>query len=459
MNRIMPSALHSRSLRHAPAGARAPALNPGLRITAAHTHFPGQQYTTADVRARIQPDLRAASQRLVRLGAPSIADSFGPRILERLGVHTRALAIDPGAPREFWQRQRNNNPMARAGADCYRSLMAGRAPLSADDKVIVVSNAYDTTCPNLVTHILNQLQRDAPGFVYPHQLSLLGEGCSGFISALREANTFLGANPRARVVIVADELTSHYFHNPDLLEALLVHAERADSHEERTEWAKIVRGLFIQRLLFGDGVVAVMCQSDRVVDSGLRLNRFRRYSNLHPDDIDIFGIRGVGTEGAPVPPFGYFYQDARRLFARLKEAYIPAMAQGLAGVGAQPDAFAIHTGSGPILDEVCQGLNIAPEHGQLSADILYRHGNMNTASGAAITAALLHQRDGVPVRPFLAFFGVGFTAQIAYYQPAGTANTTPGTTRAAPVKRSRRSRTRGYRPGFARSRSRRIPCP
>ena len=79
----------------------------------------------------------------------------------------------------------------------------------------------------------------------------------------------------------------------------------------------------------------MLCQSDRVSDRGLPLNTFRRYTNLDPDDIDIFGIRGVGTKGAPVPPFGYFYQDAKKLIARLQEAYIPAMARGLAEAGAR----------------------------------------------------------------------------------------------------------------------------
>lgn len=395
---------------------RLPAPAAGLRIVGAHSLFPGEQYTTDEVLALLQPTIEQTSERLRRVGAPTLDGMFGARFRERLGVHTRALAIEPDAPHRFWQRERNTAPMARAGAACYQSLMAEREPLTADDKLIAVSNAYDTTCPNLVTYILNQLRRNDPEFVRPQQLSLLGEGCSGFISALREADLFLRANPRARVVIIADELTSQYFYSPELLATLLQFVENAETDEARRSYANIVRGLFIQRLLFGDGAVALLCQSGLVTDEGLPFNRYRRWTNLDPEDIDIFGIRGMGTNGPATPPFGYFYQDPKRLFTRLQEAYIPAMAQGLVEAGHRPDAFALHTGSGPILQLVCEGLDIPLSAADLSFSVLREHGNMNTASGAAITAGLLDQPGPTPQHPFLAFFGVGFTAQVAYFQ-------------------------------------------
>ncbi|MCG8422246.1 MAG: hypothetical protein MJE77_30360 [Proteobacteria bacterium] len=410
------SQIHEYTNSFARNALRSRASAPGLRITAAKMLFPGQTYSTEQVRDLLMPTIEATSRRLQRAGAAALEPTFGSHFLARLGVHTRSLAVDPSAPHLWWQRERSTDPIARVGAACFRALMAERQPLSEGDKVIAVSNAYDTTCPNLVTHILNDLQRDAPGFNYPEQLSLLGDGCSGFISALREANTHLRAFPESRVVIVADELTSQHFYNPELLETLTQRAENAGSAQERKAWANVVRGLFIQRFLFGDGVVAVMCESDRMADDGLRLNTFRRWTNLDPDDIDIFGIRGMGTKGESTAPYGYFFQDPKRLFARLQEAYIPAMAKGLAEASCTPDAFAVHTGSGPILEQVFHGLQIPSALHGPSVSVLRDHGNMNTASGAAITAELLNGAGRVPANPFLAFFGVGFTAQVAYYE-------------------------------------------
>ena len=359
-------------------------------------HFPGEAYATGELRSVMAPSL-------ARWG---IDETFSDEFFVHLGVASRHMVVDPANPDRWWTAHRGRSPIAREGARCYQRLMDGRKPLGPRDRLIVVSNVYDTTSPGLGIGVLTALATENAGLVAPSLLQLGGDGCSGFISAMREADVWLHANPGTRVVILSCEVSSPYFWSPVLLETLESELAKADPAAQIGAKHRL-RGLCIQRFLFGDGCVAAMCVDDDSPD-GIPMSMFHRWTNLRPDDRDLLKLIGVGTEQSSYPTFGYFLQQPKALIARLQADYLPRAARVLSALGRRPRAFAVHTGSGPILDLVQARLSLTDDEIAPSRALLMSRGNLNSATGAAILASLRDKSD-----IFCVFFGVGFTLQIA----------------------------------------------
>ena len=360
-----------------------------MKVTDSLMHRPGQACSTDDLRQLLAAQL------------DGVPESF----FDRLGVHSRHLLVDPGDPGRWWQAHQGQRPIAHEGASAYRQLMQRHAPLGSQDRLIVVANVFDTPAPGLAVGVLTALLQADPRFQAPSVLGLAGEGCSGFISALHEAHLWLRAHPGTRVVIVSCEISSPYFWNPRLAEVL-----PPDDTERQ-------RALRIQRLLFGDGCVAALCQDDAADAPGVSVGAFRRWTNLDATDHDLLKLVGIGTEEGQFPNFGFFAQRPRRLLNRLALDYLPRVREQIDRWPRRPRAWAVHTGSGAILDLVQQALGLRDDEMAPSRQVLREHGNMNSATGAAVLHEL--RSAGATQDVCSVFFGVGFTMQLAWAGPAG----------------------------------------
>jgi predicted naringenin-chalcone synthase len=365
-----------------------------MKLTDSLLHLPGERHSTRALRDVLAAELDACAQ-VAR--APEL---FGDAFYARLGVAQRHLVVDPTDPAAWWRAQQGRSPIAHEGARAYRRLMQRHAPLQPHDRLVVVANVFDTTAPGLAVGVLTALAQQQPGFVQPSLLGLAGEGCSGFVSALREADLWLRVHPRARVVIVCCEISSPYFWSPLLQQSL-----HADDVERR-------RGLLIQRLLFGDACVAALCASDSAAADGIALREFRRWTNLDVADRELLKLVGIGTEAGSFPSFGFFEQQPKRLLERLSCAYLPRARAELAACAPPARAWALHTGSGAILDLVQDALRLDAAQVEPSRAVLRQFGNLNSATGAAVLHAL--REAGATERVCCAFFGVGFTLQLAW---------------------------------------------
>ena len=374
----------------------------------------GRAYATEELRHVLDARLTELFSKEPRLADENIEDMFSDAFFSRMGVESRHLVVDPERPEEWWEENKGKKPLACAAADIFEALMREEEPLSEADKLIAVSNVFDTTVPSLVSHIISTLRERGSLEEHPEQLSILGEGCSGLISALREANTHLVANPAATVVVVSSEISSPYFYSPELFAFVFARIQSLrPASGDYKYYLNVLKGILVQRLLFGDGSSAFICKSNEAASEGLEINRFKRWSNIEPSDIEIFGVRGIGTHYDSAPPFGYFFQDPKRLLERLRDAYIPAMRFEHDSLAEKPDLYALHMGSGVILDIVSQGLSLTSSESEISRDVLREYGNLNTSSGGFALSKILKRR-GRGESVFLAFFGVGFTAQVAY---------------------------------------------
>jgi predicted naringenin-chalcone synthase len=370
-----------------------------MKIIDSALHLPGQSYATADLRQVLAPqiaDWASSPSGAQRTGRGLLGESF----FTRLGVERRHLLIDPSDPGRWWQQHRGTRPIAHEGARSYKQLMQRHAPLGARDRLIVVANVFDTTAPGLAVGVLSALAAEDRGFVRPTLLGLAGEGCSGFVSALHEADVWLRAHPGTRVVIVSCEISSPYFWSP------MVTASLGSDDSERT------RSLLIQRFLFGDACVAAMCRDDSAGDPGIELREFRRWTNIEPQDHDLLKIVGIGTEEGTYPSFGFFEQQPRQLLQRLVADYLPRARTRIDQLARRPSAWALHTGSGAILDLVQRALSLTDLALEPSRRVLRELGNLNSATGAAVLHSL--REAGQTEDVCCMFFGVGFTLQLAW---------------------------------------------
>ena len=358
-------------------------------VEATVTRFPRDNYdneTMIEALAPYRRRLEAAS-----MSMPAFNDAF----FQALGVRSRGLFCDPFAPERWFDENAGQYPVAREAAWTYLDLMAEREPLGADDKVIVITNTIDTPAPNVGYAMLAHLRRMVPGFVAPLTVSLSGEGCSGYISGLREADQFLRAFPQRRAVVVTVELMGTFLWHPGMIAGALAQGT-----------AKMARGLAIQRLLFGDGCSATYITAD---GPGRRLQDFRRWDNLAFADLHLLEASNTGTQAGPFAlPHGLFSQQPVPLLRRLVEEYLPHANAALREVPERPQSFAVHTGSRKILGAVQSAIGLTDEETAPSAHVLARHGNMNSTTGAAVMAAAPPK-----ARIFCVFFGVGFSLQTA----------------------------------------------
>lgn len=354
------------------------------------THFPEQSYSNERMVEALQPFRKAVEEKSRRI--PAFDESF----FGALGVQSRGLFSDPFSPETWWYEKAGHYPVAEEAAHAYLKLMKDREPLAADDKVIVITNTGDVPAPNLGYAMLSHLRRKVRGFVAPLTVTFSGEGCSGYISGLREADTFLRAFPDRKVVVITAELMGTYMWHPNMESVTIKHGSPG-----------MQRALGIQRLLFGDGCSASYITSD---GSGIRFSTFMRWDNLEPDDIHLLETSNTGSQRPPFfPPHGFFYQQPGLLIRRLVDGYFPDVAATLEGLDQSPDGYAIHTGSFKILKTVQASINIQNEQISASAQVLRDHANMNSTSGASILSSM---PPGQQV--FSVFFGVGFSLQVAY---------------------------------------------
>ncbi len=354
------------------------------------THFPEVTYSNETMAEALEPYRREAEAASKRL--PAFDESF----FQVLGVERRALFSDPFASGKWWEENSGRFPAAKEAARAYLKLMANFEPLDEHDKVIIITNTPDVSAPNMGYAMLAHLREMVPGFVTPLTVTLSGEGCSGYISGLREANTFLKAFPERRAVVITAELMGTFIWNPQLSADTIQHGS-----------ASMHLGLAIQRLLFGDG-----CSASYITTGGAghKFSQFHRWDNLIHEDLHLLQQSNIGTNSSPYfPPNGFFHQQPDLLFRRLVDGYLPRVCGVLGSISERPQSFAVHTGSYKILKAVQSAIDLSDDEVNPSAAVLRDHSNMNSTSGATILASIPPRESS-----FCVFFGVGFSLQTAF---------------------------------------------
>jgi predicted naringenin-chalcone synthase len=351
------------------------------------------------------------SDAIVKLGGKHFVDEIksSESFFDNLGVSNRNILCTPEDPMTWWMHNSGTDIIALQGAIAYEQLMKSKEPLNGEDRLILVANVTDSTAPNIGYSVLSHLQKRHENFTVPSVIALTGEGCSGFISGLREADIYLSKNPHARVIVLTVEMMATPLLNPWLQNQLISYASTISS-DQAAALSRRLLGLAIQRYLFGEGCAAALCSNEH---NGLNFKHFYKWANLDPEDIHLLEVIGSNTKALPhLPPFGFFYQQPHKLLNRLSEAYLPAASLVLSTLTLSNYDVAIHTGSKKILDCVQSALELTESQVTKSRYVLNNYGNMNATTGATILSHLMENKNNKPILAL--FFGLGFALQLAY---------------------------------------------
>ncbi len=273
-----------------------------------------------------------------------------------------------------------------------------RMPTTADRMA-----TYAVEAPNLAIRAIERLSEKAPlddithlvvasctGFVAPgidqiiaRELGLPGTvertligfmGCYAAVAALRTAHHIARSDPRARILVVAVELSTLHLQDVDSLEPLLA------------------------MLQFGDGAAAAIVSSD---PEGIAVDDF--FSATLPDSDEL--IRWT------IGDSGFVMHLSGEVPGRIAEALSNAEFRSAILNGRNADdiaAWAIHAGGRSILDAVEKGLSLVQGKLAEARAVLAENGNMSSATLMFVLERLMAQRQDSGIA--LAF-GPGLAAE------------------------------------------------
>lgn len=374
------------------------------------THFPGKSYSNQDIAKVFEIEHQEIDELFKSSGKMNFSKTLlNEKFFLNLGVKKRNILCNPFNRDEWWKKNSGKDPFALEGAKAYEKLLKEKPPLSKRDRIIVISNTADTHAPHIGYALINHLKRRNKNFDYPSIISLHGEGCSGFISGLQEAQLYIQANPDSTVVVLTVEMMATPLMSPWMQPNIISYLKDKRSTKNQFDCYSILKGLAVQRFLFGDGCAAAYCTNE---GNGIDFKNYYKWFNLDSEDINLLEVSGVGTKNLlQVSPFGYFSQKPEKLFSRLKDSYLPIAHSLIHNLNNKSNNYAIHTGSKKILEAVKCSLNLSDDDIEPSRNVLERHGNMNATTGAVILANLL---KNAPNKKMIAlFFGLGFSMQLA----------------------------------------------
>jgi predicted naringenin-chalcone synthase len=238
-----------------------------------------------------------------------------------------------------------------------------------------ITHLVVATCTGFVAPGIDQILAKRLGLRPDLQRTMVGfMGCSAAIPALRIAQATIGADSRARVLVVNIELCTLHLQETDDLETAL------------------------SFLLFGDGCSAALVTAE---PSGIALGDF--ITMLIPDSDDMITWH-VGDHGFNMHLSG-------KVPGLIMQALRDDDGKLLRGEGTQSiDFWAVHGGGRSILDAVETGLNLPPNALAHSRHILREFGNMSSATVMFVLERIM--REDAPGQRGLAMaFGPGMVAE------------------------------------------------
>jgi predicted naringenin-chalcone synthase len=279
------------------------------------------------------------------------------RMAARSGISSRWSVLPPGADGSQVVSGFYGGPMpgtaarmevyAEASPPLAVRAMEGLGPIGDATHLVVAS------CTGFVAPGLDQIVAQRMGLSRSIQRTMIGfMGCYAAVVALRTAAQIVAADPRARVVVLALELTTLHLQGTGEVEALLA------------------------MLQFGDGAAAALVTAE---PHGLALTRF---SSLAVPDSEALITWTIGDQG-------FVMQLAGAVPGRIADALgDPAVREVVVGEGAA-DGWAVHAGGRSVLDAVERALGLAPEALAHSRAVLQDKGNMSSATLLFVLARFL----------------------------------------------------------------------
>ncbi len=208
-------------------------------------------------------------------------------------------------------------------------------------------------------------------------------GCYAAFNALKVADAFCLANPRARVLVVCTELCTIHF----------------QKHRENDH--------LVSDAIFGDGAAAVLVQGQPIPNQiNAELAAF--HCELMPAGKKEMAWH-IANHGFEMTLSSYVPDMIRQGIKCLTQRLLQKLDLELSTV----DLFAVHPGGRKILEAIEKALDLQPEHNCFAYEILRDYGNMSSATVLFVLKALLQTLSPANHhQPILSFaFGPGLTLE------------------------------------------------
>jgi predicted naringenin-chalcone synthase len=210
-------------------------------------------------------------------------------------------------------------------------------------------------------------------------------GCFAAFPALKMAESFIKADPNAKVLVICLELCTLHLQNSEATDHL------------------------ISASVFGDGASGALLSSEQPLHKGFRLEQFATTIAEESEKDMAWTIGDTGFDMV----LSTYVPDI--IESNLKEALKPLF-ETYAIQLSDIQSWAIHPGGKAILDKIEKNLNLKPTHLKSSRNVLSKFGNMSSATILFVLQDLLENEVPAQEETTLAMaFGPGLTIESALF--------------------------------------------
>lgn len=332
-----------------------------MQINSLSTALPGNQFSTDE---------------LLKAFPCVLPDSVRQNVVN-LGVSKRYLVNHVGTRSEEETAESEKQLIELCVESCSTAIR--KADLSMKDINYLVTT-YDSNpflSPGLSQLLLPKLGLDP----YVKHVNAHGIASTAFIKALELAGDHLAVFPQHKVLLCVSGVSSFWFQNQvrrldHVLDIKKINSLSDDLMKERElrKWMATM-----QFFLFGDGVAAAIITSE---DEGLTVDKIVEVTNIGDNDY----LAGYSRLVVLDEPFKFgFYSRLGREIPELGVKYTGLALKHLLGreldhIITTARKWAIHTGSGKILDSLAERNGIPAEKLAESHAVLHECGNLAGAS-------------------------------------------------------------------------------
>ena len=353
------------------------------------TFVPGTAYRQEYIEARMQHWVRTERQRRVL-----------HQIYRNASIDKRHSVVSDfmsAAPRELYRVDADGEIDDPRTGERNAFFVKHARPIAVD-----LARRTLAACPGIepadVTHVITV---SCTGFANPgpdyyivkeaglrpsvqrYQLGFMG--CYAAIPALRMAEQFCAADPKAVVLVLCLELCTLHLHPRGGLDDMLANA------------------------LFADGAACAIV-SARPVPAGQRALALGAFASTVIPEGEGEMAWSIGDHGFDIVLSSYVPKIIGGAIYELVAPLLRAQETGLEGVR----YWAVHPGGRAILDKVQSGLGLAPEQVAASREVLRQYGNMSSATVLFVLRELWAQPEARAGDRIIAMaFGPGLTVESA----------------------------------------------
>jgi predicted naringenin-chalcone synthase len=353
------------------------------------------------------PNRGFTTEELMRLFPCSLSEGTRENILN-LGVSKRYLLTSRGVSLDHEALMDEKGLVDLCSAACSKALKKSNLEGEDVDYLVVTYDANPILSPGLSQLLIPNLSMDK----YVKHVNVQGIASTAFPKALELAKDHLASHSQDHVLVCVSGMSSCWFQNQVLglkgvmdIKQIIALKNEYQKTQELRKWVAT-----IQFFLFGDGAAAVMVANE---GEGFCFDGAVEVTNVSNTDY----LAGISRLAILDEPFRFgFYSHLDKEIPHLGVKYTRLALERLLGKNSAEimksvKKWAVHTGSGKILNALAEHNGVEPEKLKESHEVLANCGNLAGASLPFILEKIAsNNRLSEGDRVLMVGYGWGFSA-------------------------------------------------